>query len=101
MAFETTLTPGCEILVLDDDVVLRKRLGALLMSQSRYAEAETVYREDLARLPNNGWSLFGLSEALMQQGKMKEVAALRSQFKEIWRKADLTITSSCLCQPGG
>jgi len=58
-----------------------------------------VYRADLARLPNNGWSLFGLSEALMQQGKMKEVAALRSQFKEIWRKADVTITSSCLCQP--
>lgn len=81
-------------------IPVRHALGALLMSKGRHAEAETVYREDLARLPSNGWSLFGLSEALMQQGKMKEVAALRSQFKEIWRKADLTITSSCLCQPG-
>jgi tetratricopeptide (TPR) repeat protein len=81
-------------------IPVRHPLGALLMSKGRYAEAEAVYREDLARLPNNGWSLFGLSEALMQQGKMKEVAALRSQFKEIWRKADVTITSSCLCQPG-
>jgi tetratricopeptide (TPR) repeat protein len=82
-------------------IPVRHALGALLMSKNRFAEAETVYRADLARLPNNGWSLFGLSEALMQQGKMKEVAALRSQFKEIWRKADVTITSSCLCQPGG
>jgi tetratricopeptide (TPR) repeat protein len=75
-------------------------LGALFVSKGRYAEAEAVYREDLARLPSNGWSLFGLPEALMQQGKMKEVAALRSRFKEIWRKADVTTTSSCLCQPG-
>lgn len=81
-------------------IPVRHALGALLMSHGRYGAAEAVYREDLARLPNNGWSLFGLSEALMQQGKMKEVTALRSQFKEIWRKADLTITSSCLCQPG-
>ena len=81
-------------------IPVRHALGALLMSKGRYAEAEQVYRADLARLPSNGWSLFGLAEALMQQGKMKEVAALRSQFKEIWRKADVTITSSCLCQPG-
>jgi predicted Zn-dependent protease len=81
-------------------IPVRHALGAFLMSHARYAEAEQVYRADLARLPNNGWSLFGLSEALMQQGKMKEVVTLRSQFKEVWRKADVTITSSCLCQPG-
>lgn len=81
-------------------IPVRHALGALLMSKGRYAEAEQVYREDLARLPNNGWSLFGLSEALTQQGRTKEAATLRNQFKEIWRKADLAITSSCLCQPG-
>lgn len=81
-------------------IPVRHALGASLMAQGRFAEAETVYREDLARLPNNGWSLFGLAEALMQQGKHREVAPLREQFKEIWHKADLTITSSCLCQPG-
>ena len=32
MSFETTLTPDSEILVLDDDAVLRKRLTAHLRS---------------------------------------------------------------------
>ena len=33
-------------------------------SWSRAREAERVYREDLKRSPNNGWSLFGLAQAL-------------------------------------
>ena len=31
------------------------------MRAGRYADAERVYREDLAHYPENGWSLFGLS----------------------------------------
>lgn len=81
-------------------IPVRHSLGAALMAHRQYAEAETVYRTDLARLPNNGWALFGLAEALMQQSRPKEVAALREQFKQVWAEADLTITSSCLCQPG-
>ena len=30
------------------------------MKSGRFAEAEEVYRDDLARLPDNGWSLYGL-----------------------------------------
>jgi tetratricopeptide (TPR) repeat protein len=81
-------------------IPVRHSLGAALMAHQRYAEAEAVYRADLARLPSNGWSLFGLSEALMRQHKNGEVTALRSLFKQVWQKADITITSSCLCQPG-
>ena len=81
-------------------IPVRHSLGAALMAHRRFAEAEAVYREDLARLPGNGWSLFGLSEALMQQHKNADVAALRAQFKQVWQKADLVITSSCLCSPG-
>lgn len=81
-------------------IPVRHSLGAVLMAHRRFAEAEAVYRADLARLPGNGWSLFGLSEALLQQGKPGEVAALRAQFKQVWQKADLVITSSCLCSPG-
>ena len=47
----------------------RHALGALLLEQERYDEAETVYRADLGldpsvsrarQHPNNLWSLFGL-----------------------------------------
>ena len=81
-------------------IPVRHSLGATLMARGRYAEAEEVYRADLARLPGNGWSLFGLGEALMQQHKAGEAAIVRAQFTRTWSKADLTIASSCLCQPG-
>ena len=48
---------------------VRHALGASLMANGRYAEAEQVYRDDLKRLPDNGWSLFGLAKALEMQRK--------------------------------
>jgi tetratricopeptide (TPR) repeat protein len=81
-------------------IPVRHSLGAVLMKQRRYAEAEQVYRDDLARLPENGWSLFGLADSLRKQKKNPdEVAQTQAKFKKIWAKADLTITTSCLCQP--
>lgn len=79
---------------------VRHALGAVLMVNARYAEAEQVYRDDLARLPGNGWSLFGLAEALTMQGRHEEAAAASKRFREVWRHADVEIASSCLCQPG-
>jgi tetratricopeptide (TPR) repeat protein len=79
---------------------VRHSLGAALMQAHRYAEAERVYRDDLARLPENGWGLFGLAESLQLQNKHTEAAAVRARFRTIWAKADLQIKSSCLCQPG-
>lgn len=81
-------------------IPVRHSLGAALMAHGRHAEAVEVYREDLARLPNNGWSLFGLSEALVQQRKFDEARSVREQYQLAWSKADTTITSSCFCQPG-
>ena len=82
-------------------IPIRHSLGANLMKARRFAEAEQVYREDLKRLPENGWSLFGLSQSLRaQQKEEKEVAAVRARYQKAWAKADLKITSSCLCQPG-
>ncbi|HEY4273697.1 MAG TPA: hypothetical protein VGM65_16980 [Candidatus Udaeobacter sp.] len=78
----------------------RHSLGAVLMRCGRFAEAEQVYRDDLARLPDNGWSLYGLAESLDGQKKnADESAATRAKFEKIWAKADMKITSSCLCQP--
>ena len=82
-------------------IPMRHSLGATLMRAGRFAEAEQVYREDLNRVPRNGWSLFGLSEALTLQHKVAEAAVVRAQFEKVWAQADLTITSSCMCQPGG
>jgi tetratricopeptide (TPR) repeat protein len=84
----------------DWSIPVRHALGASLMQVGRYAEAEQVYRADLRKLPGNGWSLFGLSQALRQQGKVDEAKAVRVQFEKVWAKADIDITSSCLCLPG-
>src|ERR1700736_3921831 len=78
----------------------RHSLGAALMQERSFAEAEPVYRDDLARLPENGWALFGLAQSLHSQGKEEEAAATDTRFRKIWSKADVQITSSCLCQPG-
>jgi tetratricopeptide (TPR) repeat protein len=81
-------------------IPVRHSLGAVLMRSGRFADAELVYREDLARLPDNGWSLFGLAETLRALNKNPdEVATTTEKFKKIWAKADVKINSSCLCQP--
>jgi tetratricopeptide (TPR) repeat protein len=79
---------------------VRHSLGANLMQAGRFAEAEQVYRDDLARLPENGWSLFGLARSLELQHKSDEAAPVEARFQKLWSKADVQITSSCLCQPG-
>jgi tetratricopeptide (TPR) repeat protein len=82
-------------------IPVRHSLGATLMNAGRLAEAAQVYRDDLKRLPENGWSLFGLARSLkLQKKNADEVAALDQRFAKIWANADLQLTSSCLCQPG-
>jgi len=79
---------------------VRHSLGANLMQAGRYTEAEQVYRDDLAHLPENGWSLFGLARCLQLQGKRNEASAVQTRFQKVWANADMQIRSSCLCQPG-
>jgi tetratricopeptide (TPR) repeat protein len=80
-------------------IPIRHSLGAVLLKTRRFPEAEQLYREDLARLPDNGWSLYGLAETLRRQQKNPdEVASLDAKFKNIWAKSDTKITTSCLCQ---
>ena len=79
-------------------VPVRHALGAFLLRDGQHAEAEAVYREDLRRWPDNGWSLHGLLASLEAQGKKTEAAKVRARFDEIWKHADVKITSSCFCQ---
>jgi tetratricopeptide (TPR) repeat protein len=68
---------------------LRQQLGALLLAAGRPKEAETAYREDLVRYPNNGWSLHGLAESLKAQGRAKDAAAVDAKFRKAWAQADV------------
>ncbi|HWA33395.1 MAG TPA: hypothetical protein VG737_04670, partial [Cyclobacteriaceae bacterium] len=72
----------------------RHYLGAALIDAGRYADAERIFIEDLARNPENGWALKGLSLAQQKLGKAQEAAATESRFKEVWKKADTQITAS-------
>ena len=58
-----------------------------------------MYREDLRKWPNNGWSLYGLSQALDRQAKTAEAARYADRFEKAWRKADAPISTSCVCIP--
>jgi tetratricopeptide (TPR) repeat protein len=78
----------------------RHVLGAALMRFNKAAEAEQVYRADLAKLPDNGWSLFGLAQALRAQGKTDEAKTYQAKFEKVWAKSDTKIKSSCMCQNG-
>jgi hypothetical protein len=73
---------------------VREYLGAALLEAKNYQEAGKIYREDLNRHPENGWSLLGLQQALLAQNKKPEAAAVAKQFEKFWSKADVKITSS-------
>jgi tetratricopeptide (TPR) repeat protein len=73
---------------------IRQSLGAALLKAGRNAEAEAVYREDLKRFPENGWSLYGLAAALKAQGKTADAAAAEKRFAKAWSDADVKLTSS-------
>ncbi|HEX5008037.1 MAG TPA: tetratricopeptide repeat protein [Hyphomonadaceae bacterium] len=72
----------------------RQSLGAALLKAGKPAEAEAVYRKDLAAYPHNGWSTFGLAQALEAQGKTEEAAMEREHFKTMWQFADVELKGS-------
>jgi tetratricopeptide (TPR) repeat protein len=78
-------------------VPCRHALGAFLLRAGQAAAAEAVYREDLRRWPENGWSLHGLAASLEAQGKKDEAAKAKARFAEAWKRADVKIPSSCFC----
>jgi hypothetical protein len=53
-----------------------------------------VYWEDLRRNRDNGWSLFGLMQALKAQGKNDDAALVEARFKQAWARADIVLSNS-------
>ena len=68
---------------------IRQRLGMVLLEAGKPAEAEKVFREDLVRRPENGWSLRGLSQSLTAQKKTQEASAVQARFKKAWERSDV------------
>lgn len=73
---------------------IRHWYGAMLLSAKRPKDAEAVYREDLKRWPENGWSLRGLAEALKAQGKTNESTTTMERAMKAWARADVEVAGS-------
>jgi len=73
---------------------VRHYYGAALMTAKKYKEAEAVYRADLAKNPNNGWGLWGLTQALKAQTRTKDAVAAEAQWKKAWANADIQLTAT-------
>jgi tetratricopeptide (TPR) repeat protein len=87
----------------------RHLLGAQLLESGQAAQAADVYRADLERHPDNGWSLYGLAAALRAQGRITQAGEVRRKFDSAWQHADVRLvasafwftgpdTTSCECQ---
>ncbi len=95
-----------EAVILEDQLIYsepaawyiptRQTLGAILLKANDYGGAETVYKEDLEHLRQNGWSLMGLYQSLMAQDKREEALAIKKEFDKAWQYADITIVASVL-----
>ncbi len=72
----------------------RQSLGLALMKAGRAKEAQAVYETDLKQYPHNGWSTFGLIQALDAQGKTSEADMHRDHFKAMWQFADVELKAS-------
>jgi hypothetical protein len=49
---------------------------------------------DLEKYPENGWSLSGLQQSLVAQGKSEEAKAMKARFEKAWASSDVTLEGS-------
>ncbi len=85
----------------------RHALGALLIEQAQYDEAEKVYRADLGldetlsracQHPGNVWSLHGLHECLVHRGETIEAKQVKLLLDKAAARAEVPIQASCYCR---
>lgn len=76
----------------------RERLGAILLTAGRAADAELVFRADLTRNVGNPRSLYGVWRSLVRQSKRGDVEA-RLAFERGWAGADVTLGDDLYGRP--
>ena len=74
----------------------RQSLGAALLANDRVDEAQAVFEADLEQYPMNGWSMFGLAEALRRQGDEAGAKQMTARFETVWQFADVSLATSIL-----
>lgn len=70
----------------------RHWLGAALLEAGSAMEAELVYRTELDDHPHNGWSLFGLKQAIEAQERSDSMVEL--DLAACWARADVELEAS-------
>ncbi|MFK8019995.1 MAG: hypothetical protein AB8B86_09530 [Pseudomonadales bacterium] len=73
---------------------MRHYLGAALLEAGRAEDAAAVYRRDLRWNQNNGWSLFGLEQSLIQLGENDEAKNVHKQYEAAWKNATVSLSRS-------
>ena len=63
------------------------------MGNRRTGRVQPIYK-DLKKNPENGWSLFGLVQALKAQGKTAEAALAEQRFQKAWKNADVKLSTT-------
>jgi tetratricopeptide (TPR) repeat protein len=85
----------------------RHALGALLMEDGQFDEAEAVYRADLGmdpeipralQNPGNIWALAGLDECLARRGERVERAYVARALAQAQARAEVPVRASCYCR---
>ncbi len=69
-------------------IPVRESLGAALILNGDYVEAEKVFRAELEKHRRNGRALFGLLESLKAQGKKHAAEFVLREFEAAWKNAD-------------
>jgi tetratricopeptide (TPR) repeat protein len=64
---------------------VRQSLAAALLRNGRAKEAESVFREAIAKQPRDGRLLFGLWQSLVAQKRDSEAAVVERQFEAVWQ----------------
>ncbi|MGQ0501130.1 MAG: hypothetical protein ACT4P0_00750 [Panacagrimonas sp.] len=75
---------------------VRQTLGAVQLAAGFAKKAEATYRRDLDIHRENGWSLFGLAQALRAQGREREASRIEARFEKAWGQSDLVLAGSRL-----
>jgi tetratricopeptide (TPR) repeat protein len=80
----------------DWDLPVREIFGAVLLLNGDNAEAEKVFRAEIAKHQRNGRALYGLAESLRRQGKDTSAQMVQREFEQAWATADTKLTVQSL-----